>query len=336
MDEQRFDDLVKRVATTSRRQILHSLLGGLAAAIGTHGVDAARKRQKQQDTAKESDKKPSAKRQHKPDRKQEVRAAAKGKAKKCGGRVCETGTTCVSGGGKPVCCPNARVCGQACLGAPCAAPCQNCDPAAGVCVNTTASCDDGDPCTTNDQCRNGSCVGEPVTGCLSCEGDGDCSAITVDQCHEAVCGAGGTCIVQNVRNDTSCGEGHICCGGSCVPNTTSTTCSTCRNSCSTGQSCVNGACVTNICPAEPQGCCYCNYQDAAGNFIGTCDITSDCGNCAAICQANTPPGTTQVGGGVACPSALPSGAMYICIPTNSPPNITGFACGSAPCAPAGT
>src|SRR4051812_10102990 len=48
MDKLRFDDLVKRVATTSRRQILNGLLSGLAAAVGMHGVDASRKRQKQQ------------------------------------------------------------------------------------------------------------------------------------------------------------------------------------------------------------------------------------------------------------------------------------------------
>ena len=72
MDEQRFDEVVKHIATTSRRQILNGLLGGLAATVGMHGVGAARKRQKQQN---------STKGRNKSDRKQEVRAAAKGKAK---------------------------------------------------------------------------------------------------------------------------------------------------------------------------------------------------------------------------------------------------------------
>ena len=37
MDEQRFDDLVKRAASTSRRQVLGSLLGGLSAAVSLLG-----------------------------------------------------------------------------------------------------------------------------------------------------------------------------------------------------------------------------------------------------------------------------------------------------------
>jgi hypothetical protein len=43
MDDQRFDAIVRRVASTSRRQILSGLLGGLAAAVGTREVDAATK-----------------------------------------------------------------------------------------------------------------------------------------------------------------------------------------------------------------------------------------------------------------------------------------------------
>jgi len=40
---------------------------------------------------------------------------------------------------------------------------------AGDCViqaDDTESCSDGDPCTTNDRCSGGSCVGTPVAGCV--------------------------------------------------------------------------------------------------------------------------------------------------------------------------
>jgi hypothetical protein len=245
MDEQRFDEVVKHLASTSRRQILNGLLGGLAAAVGMQGVDAARKRQKQQNNTEG---------RNKSDRKQEVRAAAKGKGKKCGGLVCEAGTTCVSGGSKPVCCPNARVCGQVCLSAP-------------------------------------------------------------------------------------CGEGHICCGDSCVPNTTTANCGTCGNVCSTGQTCINGTCTSTICPTEPQGCCSCFYQDTTtGNFISACQVTNGCPSCNDFCQANVPPGATQIGQGTACSTSSPFPQSYSCrsIENPSQPEYTGEDCAGTPCVPAGT
>src|SRR5829696_9162436 len=45
MDPQRFDELARRVGVGSRRQVLGGLLGGLAAAFGIHGSDAAKKGQ---------------------------------------------------------------------------------------------------------------------------------------------------------------------------------------------------------------------------------------------------------------------------------------------------
>ena len=46
-----------------------------------------------------------------------------------------------------------------------------CDPDSGECVEQTLSdlvCDDGDDCTDNDICTNGSCAGTTITDCTSC------------------------------------------------------------------------------------------------------------------------------------------------------------------------
>jgi hypothetical protein len=59
MDVHRFDDLVKRLACTPRRQALGSLVGGLIATIGIDDTDAAtaghsKKRIAKQDTKRNS------------------------------------------------------------------------------------------------------------------------------------------------------------------------------------------------------------------------------------------------------------------------------------------
>jgi len=217
VDGHRFDDLVKRAANTSRRRLLAGLLGGLAA-VGAERADAQRS-----------------------------------KAKTCGGKPCGPGNTCLTGSGKPVCCPDARVCGQACRSAP-------------------------------------------------------------------------------------CGEGETCCGGACVAITTTRNCGRCDNACAPGQSCVDGACAAIVCPTQPRGCCTCNYQETAtGYYISTCHIveTALSPNCNEVCQANVPAGTTQVGQGTSSAYDTPAGQMLVCNDINSPPEFTGFACGSVSCTPAG-
>ena len=51
-------------------------------------------------------------------------------------------------------------------------------------------CDDQRPCTSDDRCRDGVCVGTPIDGCRSCAGPTECddqNACTTDYCIEAVC-----------------------------------------------------------------------------------------------------------------------------------------------------
>jgi plastocyanin len=83
---------------------------------------------------------------------------------------------------------------------PCAldADCENGSPCTdhactdGVCTSglNTATCDDGDVCTTGDSCSNGNCVGMPIEGC--CRADADCDDgdnATVHACVHNICEA---------------------------------------------------------------------------------------------------------------------------------------------------
>jgi len=124
-----------------------------------------------------------------------------------------------------------------------------------IIVNTCPdgqSCNDNNPCTTDDTCQSGACVGDPVV----------CTA--EDQCHDA-----GIC-------DTSTG---VC------SNPTSTDGTPCEdgNACSDGDTCSNGECVVGeyICCHTSKGCGLCvadcddNYEvvlDFFGYSGTECDV----------------------------------------------------------------
>ena len=79
-----------------------------------------------------------------------------------------------------------------------------CDPSTGACAlvafENETSCDDGDPCTYDDGCRNGACLGFPKY----C-GDLD------DACVVGVCNASnGECITDNLADESACDDGDEC------------------------------------------------------------------------------------------------------------------------------
>ncbi len=91
-----------------------------------------------------------------------------------GSEPCTIGETCLGGrcqGGTPKqCSQDSNVCTVAV-----------CNPSTGACETqfTALSCDDGNPCTTADQCANGTCQGGPA---LDCD---DGNACTDDACNPA-------------------------------------------------------------------------------------------------------------------------------------------------------
>jgi len=94
-----------------------------------------------------------------------------------------------------------------------------CDPATG-CITTDNhdACDDGDPCTLQDQCSGGSCQGSP----MDCDDGNPC---TTDYCDPNTC-AGDTCtstycmhvVLEGPCDDGDlCTQGDMCVNGICEP-----------------------------------------------------------------------------------------------------------------------
>jgi len=112
-----------------------------------------------------------------------------------------------------------------------------CDALTGVCLaqplNESGVCDDGDPCTEDDACAAGVCVGQSK----------DCSALS-DACNVGVCNA-----VTGVCEAAPANEGGPCDDG---------------DACSEGDSCVAG-----ICGGIPKDCSNLDNDCNIGTCIGT-------------------------------------------------------------------
>ena len=106
------------------------------------------------------------------------------------GSACTTADACAGGvcvGGPALNCDDSNVCTD-----------DTCNPATGcVHTNNTASCNDGNACTTADACAGGVCVGGPA---LNCD---DGNVCTDDSCNPAT-----GCVHTN--NTASCSDGNAC------------------------------------------------------------------------------------------------------------------------------
>lgn len=227
--------------------------------------------------------------------------------RQCGnGRVCCDGQ-CQSGN----CCDEDDCQDRACQRKTCTA--NRCEYAA----TNGASCDDGDPCTVEDTCQNGTCSGRAT----------DCSA-QADACNDGVCrAADGQCVKRPMNNGTACSDndhcttGDSCQNGECRPgagvdcNSLSDDCNdgVCRQSdgqcvkdpkddgtpCGDGRECVNGSCeatcraLNAACTPSGNQCCQDTPTTCAAlnpNCYGTgdsqnprcCHLTGD--TCSDDCE----------------------------------------------------
>ena len=124
-----------------------------------------------------------------------------------------------------------------------------CDPNKKICVvaprENGVGCDDGDACTDNDECLNGTCAGDAV----ECNDDNKC---TDDSCDPAT-----GCVYD--PNDAPCDDGELCtindhcidgeCGGDQNPQCECTADADCDkfddgNQCNGTLACVDSKCVT--------------------------------------------------------------------------------------------
>ncbi|NMB75069.1 MAG: lamin tail domain-containing protein [Myxococcales bacterium] len=170
----------------------------------------------------------------------------------------------------------------------------SCVPASGACQHAfnTASCDDLDPCTTDDRCNLGVCRGtavscddgnfctedvcNPVSGecqhlnnTLSCN-DGDACTVS-DVCSNGLCvGQPLTCDDHNLCTDDSCDPASGCLY---LPDDT--------NACSDGDNCTTdicsgGACVSTAIQCNDNDVCT---DDSCNPATGTCQYLPNTASC---------------------------------------------------------
>jgi formylglycine-generating enzyme required for sulfatase activity len=196
----------------------------------------------------------------------------------CGDGACNSGETLAS---CPQDCKASSVCGNAkcesgetkvncskdceCDGdGDCAAVVDTCNTgvcASGKCVKKAkvGGCDDGDPCTANDTCAGGACVGTAK----------DCSGLN-DVCVVGVC-QGGACVGKPANNGGKCEDGNLCtlgdvCGsGGCLAGT--------LKLCNDADLCTDDSCspVAGVCVFVPIAGCNGNCVVA-----GNCDDSNPC------------------------------------------------------------
>jgi|GEM_PF-1653199 len=206
--------------------------------------------------------------------------------------------------------------------------CQGCDPAlcndndpcttdscndAGQCVYevNTNPCDDGNACTTQDQCLLGQCFGQPVL----CDDGVTC---TTDTCVD------GSCQFQPIAGccsgDFDCLSPEPCIQGSCNQATatcefeTIEPCCTSANDCIDGNTCTQDVCNFPICDNIPiPGCCTSNADCATNDpcEIGVCDVQT--GLCSTIPSPNCCPAGESCDDGDACTTGDTCDASGSCV-----------------------
>jgi hypothetical protein len=197
----------------------------------------------------------------------------------CTDDACDPATGCVHVPNEAACDDgDACTTADACAGGQCVAgpvrdctdenPCTDdrCDPTSG-CTHAPNDlpCDDGDACTVDDECRDGSCVGgapadcndanactadscSPETGCVHTPWPGCCN--TNADCADADrCTTGERCVGQACRSDPrDCDDGDPCTDDACDPDqgciyTDNAASCDDDDACTTADRCLDGACV---------------------------------------------------------------------------------------------
>ncbi len=174
----------------------------------------------------------------------------------CMGDMCVRETLCA--GSTPSCCAGACVA----LGCDDSNECTNDSCGGGGCVNTfnTNACDDGDACTTPDQCSGGLCTPGPARDCT------DSDPCTSDYCMFGACFHGPE--VGPCDDGVACTSFDMCSGGVCIGTDT----------------CGMMSCGTQYCDA-PSGVCMSSgtatscFIDSACWSNGMADPSNTCHYC---------------------------------------------------------
>ncbi len=273
MDGKRFDDLTVVLASSTRRQVLKRLGGGLAGALaGAFGLRGAGA----QDAPGGS--------------------TCNTSGQSCTNQQCCEGYTCLedfTSGTDKFCCPDLLVCGSRCCPA-------------------GASCATGNQCQCPET-ASAVCPGGPtpqVGLCVNLQTDpnncGQCGTICNVAAGEACCGGSCKNLLEDEQNCGACGRGcgsnETCLAGICCPNTRvcGNTClvtacdplqcqvcdpteGACASTCTAQETCIAGACCTsttvcgNICLATACDATQCQVCDPAqSKCVSTCSGSDTC------------------------------------------------------------
>lgn len=191
------------------------------------------------------------------------------------GNPCTRGDMCVAGS----CTPGAaRTCSDA-------NPCTDdwCDPTDGCHSRANSiACDDGDPCTTGDTCRDGVCVGSGSGSCDdgnpctsdSCAAPGGCVHLPrAGACDDGnACTAGDRCIEGRCIGGTTvdCDDGNQCTRDSCDPLTGTCLVTFNVSTCDDGNACTqDDTCSEGICRGDYMVGQCCGDANSDGSLAAT-------------------------------------------------------------------
>lgn len=140
--------------------------------------------------------------------------------------------------------------------------------------DSSASCDDGNPCTFNDHCDGkGACSpGTPIT-------------CTSTACETRTCDGTPACAVANAPTSTPCGDGSTCSAGfHCDGNGACLTPSVCRQPYIGTVTCSNGTCALTTCPAGTFLCPAFNACVPSGSCCNDSDCPAPPAHGAPLCS----------------------------------------------------
>ncbi len=222
---------------------------------------------------------------------------------------------------------------SACVDSSCTNPPGPCYRSSGACSNGScvypllaagSSCDDLDPCTTNDACSaSGTCAGTPVT-CNSPPAP-TCLNATTQRWYAPTgqCGGTGTCSYTYTDSTCSAGcDGGVCSG--CTP----TTCTAQGYSCGTWPDGCGGSLSCGACGSAPPPTCLNSTTSRSYSGTGTC---SSAGACTWTTQDTSCPNGCSASTGL-CASCTPTSCIAQGKNCGSIPDGCGgtLSCGTCP------
>ena len=203
------------------------------------------------------------------------------------GDVCTDHDQCNDGIciGTPIVCDDNEICTM-----------DSCNSTTGLCQNVpvVVPCDDGNACTINDHCLNGTCTGTPFI----CDDNNPC---TIDKCidmggiamcfttndNNATCSDGDDCTLNDrcvdgdcISDTMECNDENICTDDQCVNGACQFTNNTVT--CDDMDACtINDRCINGVCQGIPKNCTDHNpcTDDSCDAMTGQCIHTNNTLSC---------------------------------------------------------